>query len=118
MGFSAPTAIELYAVFDEEGALDQLEAFASLNGPAFYELPLNNDTIRLSREPTQMPGSVVTPEGEVIQVFHLTMGCTRPRLTRSLFSSSAYIFQAYLYLAEKLITFTQFDQYSVLIVSV
>ena len=69
--FSAPTAIELYAqVFDEEGALEKLEAFASLNGPAFYELPLNNDTIRLSRETTEMPESVVTSEGEVIKVFH------------------------------------------------
>ena len=69
--FSAPTAIELYAqVFDEEGALDQFEAFASLNGPAFYELPPNSNTIRLSREAADAPESVTTSEGEVIQVFH------------------------------------------------
>ena len=38
--YSAPAAIELYAeVFDLAGALDRLEAFASLHGPAFYGLP-------------------------------------------------------------------------------
>ena len=69
--FSAPTAIELYAhVFDEEGALDQLEAFASLNGPGFYGLPLNKDTIRLSCEMTEVPESISISEGEFIQVFH------------------------------------------------
>jgi len=48
--FTAPSAIELYAqVFDEEGALDRLEGFASLNGPAFYRLPPNDDTITLER---------------------------------------------------------------------
>ncbi len=48
--FTAPSAIELYAqVFDEEGALANLEAFASLNGPAFYRLPPNEDRITLER---------------------------------------------------------------------
>lgn len=48
--FTAPSAIELYAqVFDEEGALDRLEAFASLNGPAFHRLPPNEDRITLER---------------------------------------------------------------------
>lgn len=48
--FNAPYAIESYAqVFDEEGALDRLEAFASLNGPAFYRLPVNEETITLTR---------------------------------------------------------------------
>ncbi|MGN6155003.1 MAG: dihydroorotase, partial [Sphingomicrobium sp.] len=37
--FNAPVALEAYAtVFEEEGALDKLEAFASVNGPAFYGL--------------------------------------------------------------------------------
>src|SRR5207302_6879563 len=41
--FTAASALELYAeVFNEEGALDKFEAFASLNGPAFYRLPLND----------------------------------------------------------------------------
>lgn len=48
--FTAPSAIELYAqVFDEEGALDRLEAFASLNGPAFYRMAPNEDRIVLER---------------------------------------------------------------------
>jgi dihydroorotase len=48
--FNAPYAIESYAeVFDQEGALDRLEAFASLNGPAFYRLPVNEDRITLVR---------------------------------------------------------------------
>lgn len=48
--FNAPSALEVYAqVFDEEGALDKLEAFASLNGPAFYGLPVNEGTVTLSR---------------------------------------------------------------------
>ena len=48
--FNAPSALEVYAqVFDEEGALDRLEAFASLNGPAFYGLPPNDGTVTLTR---------------------------------------------------------------------
>ena len=37
-------------VFEEEGALDRLEAFASLNGPAFYRLPVNDGTITLVKQ--------------------------------------------------------------------
>jgi dihydroorotase len=49
--FCAPSAIESYAqVFDEENALDRLEAFASLNGPAFYGLPPNETEIVLTKE--------------------------------------------------------------------
>jgi dihydroorotase len=61
--FNAPFAIEAYAqVFDEDGALDRLEAFASLNGPAFYGLPVNNDRMTLVR------GGEVVPDriGEVV----------------------------------------------------
>ena len=51
--FSAPAALEIYAqVFAEEGALDRLEAFASLNGPRFYGLPLNDERIALRRGST------------------------------------------------------------------
>ncbi len=64
--FNAPAALELYTqVFDEEGALDCLEAFASLNGPAFYRLPANRDTIRLRRAPCRVPGFVRVGEVEV-----------------------------------------------------
>ena len=48
--FTAPNALEVYAqVFEEEDALDRLEAFASINGPDFYGLPLNEGTITLER---------------------------------------------------------------------
>ena len=48
--YNAPYAIESYAqVFFDDGALEHLEAFASLNGPRFYGLPLNEGTITLER---------------------------------------------------------------------
>ena len=49
--FNAPFALESYAqVFDEEGALDRLEGFASEHGPRFYGLPLNEGRVTLERE--------------------------------------------------------------------
>ena len=49
--FSSPCSIELYAeIFDQEGAIGKLENFASINGPAFYNLPLNKDKICLSKK--------------------------------------------------------------------
>ncbi|MFT5431450.1 MAG: dihydroorotase [Myxococcota bacterium] len=54
--FTAPIALPLYAeAFDDASALDRLEAFASLNGPAFYDLPPNTDTVTLVREPMPIP---------------------------------------------------------------
>jgi dihydroorotase len=54
--FNAPFALESYAaMFDEDGALERLEAFASLNGPAFYRLPLNQDRITLERAECDVP---------------------------------------------------------------
>ena len=54
--FTAASALELYAeVFEEEGALDRLEAFASLNGPEFYRLPVNEGRVTLRGEPWTMP---------------------------------------------------------------
>ena len=54
--FNAPHALESYAqVFDEENALDCLEAFASRNGPAFYGLPVNSDRITLKRRDQLVP---------------------------------------------------------------
>ncbi|NQV57102.1 MAG: dihydroorotase [Rhodospirillales bacterium] len=49
--FTAPAALELYAqVFDEEGAMDKLESFASVNGPTFYGLEVNEATVTLVRD--------------------------------------------------------------------
>lgn len=57
--FSAPHAIEVYTqVFEEEQALDQLEKFASLNGPAFYDLPVNSKQITLVKENQLVPESI------------------------------------------------------------
>ena len=48
--FNAPHALETYLkAFDEDGALGRFEAFASLNGPAFYGLPANQERITLER---------------------------------------------------------------------
>ncbi len=57
--FNAPYALEAYAqVFDEEGALDRFEAFATLNGPAFYGLPVNEGAVTLERVEQQVPETI------------------------------------------------------------
>jgi len=54
--YTAPLALGLYAeAFDAEGALDRFEAFASLNGAAFYDLPPNADKITLQRKSWEVP---------------------------------------------------------------
>jgi dihydroorotase len=45
-------------VFEQEDALDRLEAFASLNGPAWYGLPNNQETVTLERTEQQVPEEV------------------------------------------------------------
>ena len=64
--FSAPVALESYAqVFDEENALDRLEAFASLNGPRFYGLTPNEGRVTLRRRAWTVPVEVATGAGPV-----------------------------------------------------
>ena len=66
--FTAINTMPLLAhVFEEEGALDRLEAFASLNGPAFYRLPPNDTRITLTRQPTPVtfPAKIDTQDGPV-----------------------------------------------------
>jgi dihydroorotase len=54
--YTAHAAIELYATaFEEAGALDRLEAFASVNGARFYGLPVNEDKIALVRQEWTVP---------------------------------------------------------------
>ena len=61
--YTAHAAIEMYAeAFDNAGALDRLEGFASFHGPAFYGLPRNQGTITLRRESWTPPDSF--PFGE------------------------------------------------------
>ena len=65
--YSAHAAIELYAdAFDELGALDKLEGFASLHGPDFYGLPRNTDSITLVREPWTVPATLQLGEQELV----------------------------------------------------
>jgi len=55
--YTAHAAIELYAeAFEQAGALDRLEAFASFYGADFYRLPRNRDSITLRREAQPVPG--------------------------------------------------------------
>ena len=70
--FNAPFALESYAaVFDEDGALDRLETFASLNGARFYGLPVSEDTVTLERAehrvPEQIDGLVPFHAGETLR---------------------------------------------------
>jgi dihydroorotase len=68
--FNAPFALESYAaVFDEEGALDRLEGFASEHGPRFYGLPLNSGSVTLERSDCPIPDHVTA--GDTLLVpFH------------------------------------------------
>ena len=54
--YTAFSALELYAeAFESVNAINQLEAFASLNGPAFYGLPVNAQRVRLKKTSTPVP---------------------------------------------------------------
>jgi dihydroorotase len=68
--FNAPFALESYAAaFEEEGALDKLEAFASENGPLFYGLPLNHERVVLERAETKVPDALRAADTRVVP-FH------------------------------------------------
>ena len=65
--YNAHAAIELYAVaFEEAGALDKLEGFASEHGAAFYGLARNSGQITLVREPWQVPESLAYGEHALV----------------------------------------------------
>lgn len=64
--YTAHAAIEMYAeAFDNAGALDKLEAFASFNGPDFYHLPRNSGTITLCKESWTPPESFAFGDAEL-----------------------------------------------------
>ena len=66
--FTATNTMQLLAhVFEEEGALDRLEAFTSLNGPAFYRLPVNDARLTLEKTdtPAHWPDKIDTGAGPV-----------------------------------------------------
>ncbi len=65
--YTALHAMELYAsAFDSVGKLDQLEAFASLNGPAFYGLPVNQDRLVLQRTDYVIPQELPLADSTVV----------------------------------------------------
>ncbi|MFD2367144.1 dihydroorotase [Pseudoduganella sp. GCM10020061] len=65
--YTALHAMELYTeAFARAGALDKLEAFASLNGPAFYGLEPNAGTITLKRETWTLPNTVPFGESQLV----------------------------------------------------
>ncbi len=67
--FTAHAALELYAeAFDEVGRLDALEAFASRNGPAFYGLPVSDETVTLRRRAWLPPEAYAFGSARVVPV--------------------------------------------------
>lgn len=66
--FTATNTLPLLAyVFEEDGALDRLEGFASRHGPAFYGLPVNEGTVTLTKgsDPAAFPDKIETGDGPV-----------------------------------------------------
>lgn len=65
--FTATNTMSILAeVFEQDNALDQLEAFTSLNGPAFYGLPANTDMVTLTKgAPVAYPEKIQTGEADV-----------------------------------------------------
>ena len=75
--YSAWSAIELYTqVFDELGALDKLEGFASHYGADFYGLPRNEGTITLVKEEWTIPEQIILSNGNPIVPFFAGQNCT------------------------------------------
>lgn len=67
--YTSHAAIELYTeVFEQENALDKLEAFASLNGPDFYGLPRNSDTICLQKCAWNIPATLPLGKDKLVPI--------------------------------------------------
>jgi dihydroorotase len=82
--FGGATALQTYVqVFDEEGALDRFEAFASVNGARFYGLEPNRGTIMLERRESPVMAAVAMEDTEVVvfqggQTLPWSIGQVRP----------------------------------------
>lgn len=64
--FTATNTMSILAeVFEQDGALEHLEAFTSRNGPTYYRLPVNEDTLTLTRQAPDYPTHIDTPDGPV-----------------------------------------------------
>jgi len=65
--YTALHAMELYAqAFDQAGALDKLEAFASFNGPAFYDVPRNAGSVTLQRQSWTVPVELPLGDASIV----------------------------------------------------
>jgi dihydroorotase len=65
--YTAPAALPLYAdAFEQVGALDKLEAFASFHGADFYGLPRNTDKVRLHKTAWQIPETYEFADGDSV----------------------------------------------------
>ncbi|MDR1661093.1 MAG: dihydroorotase, partial [Azoarcus sp.] len=63
--YTALSALELYAeAFEQAGALDRLEAFASFHGADFYRLPRNAGSVRLEKKDWTLPASLPYADGD------------------------------------------------------
>ncbi len=68
--FNAPHALESYlTVFDQEDRLEHFEGFASLHGPGFYNLPVNEETVTLERVDVEVPAALPIFDEEIVP-FH------------------------------------------------
>lgn len=68
--FNSLTALSIYAqVFEQANALDKLEAFTSINGPKFYQLPVNTDSLTLIKQKQVVPNVIVMPNGHEVVPF-------------------------------------------------
>ncbi len=68
--FSAPVAVEAYlSVFDQENALDRFEAFASINGPAFYGFAPDEERVTYIRRRADIASSVAVENEEIVPLF-------------------------------------------------
>lgn len=68
--YSAPVALPLYALaFERQNNLDNLEAFASLNGPAFYRLEPNEERTTLVRQPWTVPEKYAFGDAEIVPMW-------------------------------------------------
>ena len=68
--YTAHAALEMYAqAFEEAGALQRLEGFASHFGPDFYGLPRNTDTLTLVKQDWQIPDSYPLGDSTLVPLF-------------------------------------------------
>jgi dihydroorotase len=65
--YTGHAALELYAIaFEEAGALDKLEGFASVHGAQFYGLPVNQQTVTLARQEWTVPQRLKFGDHELV----------------------------------------------------